>query len=286
VFAAAHERLTGEVAVKVLQAALLPDEESRQRFRAEAEVLAQLRHPHVVQVIDFNITEAGVPYLVMELVAGSDLRHRLEPGVMQPPLWVASVIRQIASALQAAHARGIVHRDLKPENVMVASIDGEADFIKILDFGLSKVGEGNGLTDNGSGRVMGTPGYMAPEQAAGAAVDARADQFALAAMTYELLAGRPAFQGDNALAILYQISHRDPPPLAVAWPAAEVEAVLARGMAKDPAQRFGSVVELATALQEPLGRAVGARTADLGVARRPGPGDSPELLAAGESFLW
>jgi serine/threonine protein kinase len=254
VYAAAHERLPGRFAVKVLHRDLVRDEEALARFRCEAEIMAGLRHPNIVQVIDFNITEDGTPYLVMELVEGVDLAESLREGQRLPPTQVAHMIHQIASALEAAHARGVVHRDLKPENIMRLSLEGQEDFIKVVDFGISKARRNTRITAETA--ILGTPQFMAPEQAQGRReeIDHRTDQFALAAMAYLLLTGREPFRGDTAVTILYQVVHQDPDPLAkhVDWPCAHVEAVLRRGLAKERSQRFPSVLEFARALEQAI----------------------------------
>ena len=139
-FVAAHTRLPGKVAVKVLHGSFLRDRDSLARFRTEAEILAGLQHPNVVRVLDYNVSEGGVPYLVMELLGGVELRECIGPARgPQPPAWVAGIVRQVASALRSAHLKGIVHRDIKPENIMVLSGEGEPDFVKVLDFGVSNV---------------------------------------------------------------------------------------------------------------------------------------------------
>jgi serine/threonine protein kinase len=261
VYMAAHERLPGRFAVKVLHRDLTRDQDALSRFRCEAEIMAGLRHPNIVQVIDFNITPDGTPYLVMELVDGKDLSEFLRDGQRLPPGQVAHIIHQIASALEAAHARGVVHRDLKPENIMRLSLQGQEDFIKVVDFGISKVRR---MRITADATLLGTPQFMSPEQAQGRRdeIDHRTDQFALAALTYMLLSGREPFRGDTAVTILYQVVHQDPAPLDrhVDWPCAHVDAVLRKGMAKDRKTRFPSVLEFARALDEAISQ-------DLGVER-------------------
>jgi serine/threonine protein kinase len=264
VYVAAHERLPGRYAVKVLHRDLTRDPESLSRFRCEAEIMSGLRHPNIVQVIDFNITDDGVPYLVMELVEGLDLAESLREGQALPPEQAAHIIHQIASALEAAHARGVVHRDLKPENIMRISLDGQEDFIKVVDFGISKARR---TRITAEAAILGTPQFMAPEQAQGRRdeIDHRTDQFALAAMAYMLLTGREPFRGDTAITILYQVVHQDPDPISryVDWPSTHVNEVLRRGMAKDRAVRFPSVLEFSRALEQ-------AVADDLGL-QRPSP---------------
>ncbi len=163
IYLAAHERLPGYFAIKAMQAELAYHPEALVRFRREAEILAGVRHPNVVQVIDFNVSQAGVPYLVLEFVDGPDLASELRGGRTLAPFEVMSIIRQVASALAAAHAVGVVHRDLKPENIVLLRAPGQAPVAKVIDFGISLSGVGPRITADS--RVMGTPEYMSPEQA-------------------------------------------------------------------------------------------------------------------------
>jgi eukaryotic-like serine/threonine-protein kinase len=259
VFLATHERLHGAFAVKVLHEDFTQDEEAMCRFRCEAEIMAGLRHPNIVQVFDFNFTPDGRPYLVMELIEGRDLNELLRDRSPMPPARVARIVRQIASALEAAHAHGVVHRDLKPENVMVVSAEGHEDFIKVVDFGISKARWSERITSELA--VMGTPQFMAPEQAQGLReeVDSRADQFALASITYTLLTGQEPFRGDSGVAVLYQVVHEDPEPLdsLVDWPCASGAAVLDRAMSKDRQARFATVLDFARALETAIAADLG-----------------------------
>jgi serine/threonine protein kinase len=251
VYAAAHARLPGLFAVKALHREFLKNENAVQRFRGEAEIMAGLRHPNIVQVFDFNVAEDGTPYLVMEFIEGSNLGERLRAGERLSPARVARVVSQIASALDAAHRHGIVHRDLKPENVMLTCPDGQEDFVKVVDFGISKAVGSNRITAETT--ILGTPQFMAPEQAQGRhdEVDHRTDQFALAAMTYTLLSGCEPFPGTSPVTVLYQVVHEDPKPIArhLDWRCKRVDAVLRRAMSKNIAERFTSILEFSTALE-------------------------------------
>jgi serine/threonine protein kinase len=251
VFLATHERIPGQVAVKTLRGELIADEESRARFRSEAQITAGLRHPHIVQILDFDVTPAGVPYLVMELVEGGDLRGVAAAGGGQCDLSrVAHIVHQIASAVEKAHSMGIVHRDLKPANIMLVNAPGEPDFVKVVDFGLSKMLAAKGPPVTRPDQILGTPGYMAPEQIRGGRIDARVDQFALASMTYELLTGRAPFPGDDLPAVLHAIMSDDPPRLSelVPWSSAALSEVIARAIAKNPDDRFASMAEFEQAM--------------------------------------
>jgi len=254
VYVAAHERLPGLFAVKALQLSLVGNADAVSRFRREAEILAGVRHPNVVQVVDFNVTAEGIPYLVMELADGFDLARELDAGRELSPADAMSIVRQIASALDAAHAAGVVHRDLKPANVILISAAGQAPVVKVIDFGISISDWSPQITTES--RVMGTPEFMSPEQALAKRdeIDARSDQFALAVLAYTLLARRPPFLGDSPMATLSAIVHGEPEPLAphVPWPAEEVQVVLRRGMARTRENRFPTVLAFAEALESAL----------------------------------
>ena len=251
IYLAAHTRLPGRFAVKLLHRSLVRDNDALSRFRQEAEITSSLRHPHIVQVFDFNVTDAGVPYLVMELLEGKLLAQRIAAVGALDPAAAADIVEQIASALHAAHERGIVHRDLKPENIMLLAGAGVADFVKVLDFGISQASWRPRLTDGE--RVAGTPQFMAPEQACGLReqIDHRSDQFSLAAIAYTLLTGREPFRGENAIAVLYEVVHTDPvlPSQIVPALSPEIEAVIMKGLAKESADRYPNVLEFASALR-------------------------------------
>jgi serine/threonine protein kinase len=252
VYLATHVRLPGRFAVKVLASRLAQDPNAVARFCREAAIVSVLRHPNIVQVYDFNITPAGVPFLVMECLDGSDLSHiLLEQGPM-PLGRVAGIVRQIASALESAHARGIVHRDLKPANIILLDWEGHRDFVKVLDFGVSKIRGAE--KQSGRWTMLGTPAYMAPEQAQGRGeeIDGRTDQFSLGVLTYVLLTGSDPFPAESTAEILHKIIHDPPRGLAerVFFSAAPIEAVLGRALAKRPGDRFPGVLEFARAFEE------------------------------------
>jgi eukaryotic-like serine/threonine-protein kinase len=258
VYEARHARLVGRYAIKLLNVDLAHSPMARQRFRREAGIASELRHPNIVQVIDFDETETGRPYLVMELLEGRDLDALIAEGPL-PLARVLPLARQIAAGLAAMHAQGIVHRDLKPANVFVLPEGSEQpERIKLVDFGLSKRLVPS-LAVTHDRMLLGTPQYMAPEQARGNndRVGAAADQFAMAAILYEMLSGRPAFDGELLSVVLYRIVYEPSRSLADLVPGLPpaVDAAIARGLAKQPGDRFPSVTEMWEAL------AAGARDA-------------------------
>jgi serine/threonine-protein kinase len=253
VYEARHARLAGRYAVKVLHAEVRAHPEAVARFQREAQITSALRHPGIVQVIDFNTAPNGLPFLVMEYLDGTDLAHVIARERPLPLGRVVDITGQLASALTAAHRKGVVHRDLKPQNIFLLPADGdEPERVKILDFGVSKI-RSVSREITGTAVVLGTPQYMAPEQAEGRGdeVDAAADQFALAAIVYEMLTGRAPFAGETVAALVYQIVHAIPAPVTAFRPELpnEVQHVVARGLSKNKDERFASASDLAAALK-------------------------------------
>jgi TolB-like protein/Flp pilus assembly protein TadD len=254
VYRAHHRALGRDVALKVLPVAVSHDPDRVARFEREARAVAALSHPNILAIHDFG-REQGVYYAVTELLDGQTLRDVLRNGPLPVPRAIA-IATQLARGLEAAHARGIVHRDLKPENVFVLN-DGH---VKILDFGLAKsYGPADERDDRattvvadatGVGAVLGTAGYMAPEQVRGEAVDPRADIFAFGCVLYEMLTGRRAFAGDSSIDTLHATLHDDPPDLTALGAVPEMLArIVSRSLEKQPAKRFQSVADLRFALE-------------------------------------
>jgi serine/threonine protein kinase len=259
VFLARHLRLPGkQVAVKVLLHSDDLTEEQYARFRREAEIASQLGHPNIVEVVDFHSLEDGTPYLVMEYLRGESLAQRLRKGRLSMRE-AFSVARQMGSALQAAHRAGVVHRDLKPANVFLVPTETEGmivERVKLLDFGISKL-MGSQTLQTQEDVLMGTPRYMAPEQAMGRnrEVDARSDIFAFGCIVYEMLCGDSPFAGGTIAEVVYRVVHEHPESLASRMPDLPGRAVSAvdRALAKQPKDRYQDV---ATFIAELTGTAL------------------------------
>jgi serine/threonine-protein kinase len=251
IFTATHARLAGKhVAIKVLAPELADNAEVLARFRREAEIASQLGHENIVEVHDFNVVD-GMPYMVMELLDGEDLGQRIQargPMALDGALRIAG---QVASALEAAHRASVVHRDLKPPNIFLVRRGGRDDFVKVLDFGVSKVLDSSSIVTRDHA-LVGTPYYMSPEQADGRVkeIDARTDVFALGAIVWEMLVGRMAFAAPNLSVALYKVLFVDPPDVHLLRPDVPpaVSAVLRRALAKERSQRTPSAAELAREL--------------------------------------
>ena len=256
VYEAAHLRLSKKrYAVKVLLPSASHDAVTYARFRREAEITSELGHPNIVDVQDFNQTDDGRPYLVMEFLDGQDMGHYLtEVGRVPPPALVA-IMLQVGSALQVAHEHGVVHRDIKPANIFLAdSSDGEV-LVKVLDFGISKISHSQSvLTAQQS--VLGTVHYMSPEQAEGEIqdIDHTTDIFALGTICYQALSGLLPFTAPTMPGVIYQIVHRQQEPLAGLFeglPPA-VDQALSRALTKQKQGRYERVVDFTEALAEAL----------------------------------
>jgi serine/threonine-protein kinase len=231
-----------EAAVKLLHPGTLADPNQVARFLREAEICARLDCANVVRVLEVGTTAGEIPFLAMERLRGTDLAHQLRRQRRLQLSQVAILVEQIAVGLEAARVAGIVHRDLKPHNVFLAE-DGAARVWKILDFGVSKSGGTGTLT---KGHVIGTPAYMAPEQARGEDVDHRADVYSLAAIIYRAVTGHPAFTGKDVPTTLYDVVYRVPTqPTILATLPGDLDRVLALGLAKQAADRFATAAELA-----------------------------------------
>src|SRR5271155_3378112 len=255
VYRARDTRLGREVALKVLPESFSRDADRLRRFEQEARAVAALNHPNILAIHDIG-EQDGSPFIVSELLEGNTLRSELENGALSARK-ASDYAAQIAQGLAAAHDKNIIHRDLKPENVFVTR-EGR---VKILDFGLAKLAptagakQSDGMTLTSSpteaGTVMGTAGYMAPEQVRGAAIDSRTDIFAFGAVLYEMISGQRAFRRDTAAETMTAILKEDPPELGeLTHPVSPgLERIVRRCLEKQPEQRFQSAKDLAFALE-------------------------------------
>jgi len=246
----AENTLVGKrVALKILHTQLAGNVEIRGRFLAEARASARIANPHVVDVFDLGETIDSTPFMVMELCEGETLSSIIEERGAMGPAYACELLMQVCTALDAAHALGIVHRDLKPANVMVMHPSPDQPLAKVLDFGIAKGVHPDGV-DPEERDVYGTPHYMAPEQAAGGHVDHRADIYAAGAILYELLAGRPPFDGAMSSMVLADVLTRPPEPLERHAPNLPVGLgeLVKKTLAKDPEDRPPTARALRNAL--------------------------------------
>ena len=243
VYRAVHERSGMVAAIKLLHRPI--DDSESQRVLVEARAAAMLDHPNVVQVYDLAVTSDRRPYIVMQYLEGRPLAHVMEQRL--PVAFAVALANDILAGIGAAHARGIIHRDLKPDNVFVAA--GRAI---VVDFGLAKlVADPRSPNLTVTGEAIGTPHFMAPEQIRGKAVDGRADLYAVGCVLFEMLAGRPLFEGSTTFALFDAHLHQAPRSIATLRPdvPAAVDAAIARALAKDPAARFADASAMQRALR-------------------------------------
>lgn len=252
VWLAEHGLLKRPCAVKFIRPELAANRSNAARFTREVQAVTALSHVNTVRVYDYGQADDGSFYFVMEYLDGPTLEELVKASGPLPASRVVNLLRQLCGALAEAHAVGLVHRDLKPGNVIVATLGGQPDVAKLLDFGLvhdSSADNDQRLTQ--MGMVLGTPAYMCPEQAAGeSAVDARGDIYSLGAVAFFALTGRPPFQAKSTGQLLAAHRSTPPPPLTDFFPdaPADLAAIIARCLSKDPADRFQSTIEVALAL--------------------------------------
>src|SRR5437016_3308970 len=246
VYRAYHTELERTGAVKVMQA-ITPDDDTVARFRHEAQAIAKLRHPNIVDVYDFGEYQ-GTPYMIVEYVPGGSLAGRMN-GRRLDQATALKYLRGIASGLDYAHEHGIVHRYIKPANVLLTADDSTV----LADFGLAKLLQGSSLKSM-TGVTTGTPAYMAPEQVTGSSIGPASDRYSLATIAYEMLTGVIPFDGQALMELLYAQVHRQPLTPSAREPSlpAAVDVVIMRGLAKDPAARWGSCTAFVDALEGAL----------------------------------
>ena len=276
VYRGVDEGLDRQVAVKVMSAGSGADDESRARFKREAQAAARLQHPNIVTIYELGEHE-GAPYMALELLEGMDLQQAIEAGIRPDPKVTLPVVLQALAGLGHAHDHGIVHRDVKPSNVFLP-VGRPA---KIMDFGVARLGQAMTST----GLVVGTPNYMSPEQVRAGHLDGRSDLFSAGLILYELVTGEKAFRGDSVVALLYKIAHEDPDlsliPRGPEW--SHLRTVLERSLARDADQRYFDAdamsADLAQALLELGGSAQWATATHLGRRIRTAP--TPPAVALG-----
>ncbi|MGC2719679.1 MAG: serine/threonine-protein kinase, partial [Candidatus Acidiferrales bacterium] len=288
VYRARDTRLDRTVAIKVLPAAVANDPERLARFEGEARVLSTLSHPNLLAIYDVG-TQNGLHYLVSEFLEGETLRDRLASGPLGQRR-ASEYGLQLANGLAAAHEKGIIHRDLKPENIFISA----GDHVKILDFGLAKqsagaslmpgdsvtmTSAGSGSAQTAPGTVMGTVGYMSPEQVRGQVVDSRSDIFSFGAILYEMVAGRRAFKGDSAVETMNAILKEDPPDLDAAQLKVSpgMERIVRHCVEKNPANRFQSARDLGFALSALSGSSSETESTQAAALRAADAADSKRL---------
>jgi eukaryotic-like serine/threonine-protein kinase len=318
VYSAMHPMIGKRAAIKVISAALGTDASAVNRFVQEARSVNQIGHPNIVDVFAFGELPDGRNYFVMEYLQGESLADRIQRAAM--PLGEAiEILDQVADALEAAHEKQIVHRDLKPDNVYLAAVRGGRTMVKLLDFGIAKLstpdgpGSGGGIAKTRTGMMMGTPGYISPEQARGKNVDHRTDVYALGCMVFEIVCGRLPFVADNAMDIV--LMHMTTPPVRASaiWPdiPPPLDDLIARMLEKEPAARpsltevrgvFGELVTSGlvtlnngrgiafgsgiSRLQTPSGGTPRPATQNLAVGTTPqsaAPGTQPPMMAPAKS---
>ena len=274
VYRARDVRLGRWVALKVLALDYAQDEAFRQRFIRESQTAASVDHPNIIPIFDAG-EASGVLYIAMRYVSGQDVHSLLHSAGPLPVARALSIVGQVASALDAAHACGLVHRDVKPANMLLGGVadTGRADHVYLSDFGISKqLNATSSLTM--TGQVLGTLNYLAPEQIEGRQVDGRADAYALACTAFELLAGAPPFRRDENMAVMWAQLNAPPPQLASLRPGLPptVDQVMARALAKSPDGRYPSCLAFSAALQQACAPALDGTAGPL-------PGSAPPRAA-------
>jgi serine/threonine-protein kinase len=256
VWIARHLGLNSDVVVKFITGDFARNAEAVARFQREAGAASEVRSPHVVQVFDYGIAQNGLPYIAMELLEGEDFAARIARQRIVPAAEVAGVVVQVARALARAHEKQIVHRDIKPENLFLCETGEDEAFVKVLDFGIAKVGGPGQFGGTATGAMLGTPYFMSPEQVKDAkSIDHRTDLWSLAVVAYYAMTGVRPFDGETLVAVAMKICTCEVPPPSSANPrlSPAVDAWFARACAKEPEARYQSARALADGLVDAVG---------------------------------
>jgi eukaryotic-like serine/threonine-protein kinase len=292
VYEGENMRIHRRVAIKVLHAAVASQGEAVARFEREAQAAGRIGSDHIVEVIDLGALPSGDRYLVMEFLDGEGLGARIKARGRLAPAELLPIARQLLVGLGAAHGAGIIHRDLKPDNVfLLRSRNGHSDFVKLLDFGISKfsaLGGDSGFSMTRTGAVMGTPYYMAPEQAKGSReLDHRVDLYAVGVILYEALTGAVPFNADTFNELLFKIVLEEARPLEVVDPTIDrgFAAIVSKAMAREPALRFQSASEFVQALEQWSAGGGHALVEALGLGAPPPTLSASALLGRGPGAL-
>jgi serine/threonine-protein kinase len=287
VWSAVHLGLGQRVAIKLIAKRYASSREARTRFDLEAKAVAQLKSRYVVQVYDNGETDDGTPYIVMELLEGESLDHRIQTRGPLPVDQTVRVVAQVGRALTRAHALGIVHRDLKPENIFLTRTeDDDGEIAKVLDFGIAKIKNPDAASDSATrtGAVLGTPLFMSPEQARGLkSVDQRTDLYSLGMVTYMMLTAKPAFNGESFGDILVAICTQPLPTLheVAPWLPPSLDVWLKKACAREPGDRHRSVEELLEGLYSAAG--IARTTTQQELMRQDSAGTTGQIARAKES---
>ena len=269
VYKARHQLINRVVAIKMLHSHLIGVGNTVARFKQEAETIARLHHPNLVQWHNFGITAEGAPFIVMDYVEGSLLDSVFASQKQMPVPRLLSIFGQMCDAVGYAHSQGVVHRDLKPSNVILVGNDDGSETIKILDFGIAKfAGESEMKGVTKTGETLGSPQYMSPEQCSGTNIDTRSDIYSLGCLLYEALAGRPRATGETVFESLYQHMKEEPKPFAAERKdisnAQEFEELVFRCLEKNPDARFQSMAQIKDALKQAASAAIAGHKGNLG----------------------
>jgi len=255
VYKANHIQMERTVVIKVMQGWLLSNKNSVERFERECKLTAKLNHPNIVSVYDVGSIGGKEPYLVMEYIKGEALADKIHNSGALPYATTANIIIQMCRGLQEAHSMGIIHRDLKPDNVLLQHKSDRPDWVKIVDFGISNLVQGSKRLTK-TGRMVGTPEYIAPEQLKDRPIDIRTDLYGMGIMMFEMLTGKVPFEGESAESILMKHLLEDPPLISAVKPELEpgnpFEAIIAKLLRKEPDERYQTATELRLDVEQAL----------------------------------